>query len=265
MALYTVNPTAVVSSADVNQIVNLLNGTTSGTQITNSARIRAQASGATSGGGGYAGQTAGAAPVAGTFVTGDFVSDGVLGTTWVCTAGGAPGTWAAPVTQVGTATLLASASSVTFSPLPAFTHLRLTWHSRTTSGNATDNMLLTFNGDTGAHYVWEIMSGTNTTVVASPSTGASNIVVGGTVGGTGTSGVYGNGAVDILGFAQAQSGHSLTVTGHWFACWSNSAATDQTGVAGGLYNPSAAITSLTLTPAAGQFAANSVFSVYGLM
>lgn len=265
MALYTVNPTAVVSPADVNQFTNILNGTTTGVQITNSARIRAQATGATSGGGGYAGQVAGSSPASGSFVAGDFVHDGTLGTMWVCTTGGSPGTWSALPTLISTVVLGTAVSSVTIPSLPAFNNLRVVWHCRTNSGNTSDNLVLTFNGDTAAHYVWEITSGTNTTVTASSGTGATSILVGTAVGGAGTSGVYSNGALDIVGFSQAASGHSLTVTGHWYACWSNSAATNQVGMTGGLYNPTATVTSLTLTPAAGQLVANSVISVYGWM
>lgn len=41
----------------------------------------------------FVGQVAGAAPVSGTFVTGDWVYDVSLACTWLCTAGGSPGTW----------------------------------------------------------------------------------------------------------------------------------------------------------------------------
>lgn len=265
MALYTVQPGSVVNAADPNQFTNILNGTTTGVQVTVGSRIRATSTGASSGSGGYVGQVAGASPASGTFVTGDIVTDGSKGTTWLCTAGGTPGTWVALPTQIGTTTLSSTSASVTFSSIPAFTHLRVHWHVRTNSGNTNDNMLLRFNGDSGANYDFQLIEGSNATATASASTGQTSILIGTAVGGTGTSGFFSNGVVNVVGASQAASGHVATVTGTWYACWSGTAATSQAGTTGGLWVPSGAITSITLLPAAGSFAAGSAFSLYGLM
>src|SRR5260221_314847 len=91
MALYTVSAGNVALAADLNQLVNLLNGTTTDTQVTVANRIRAQLTGATAASG-YVGGNASGAPTSGTFATGDEVinQDGSI---WVCTAGGTQGTW----------------------------------------------------------------------------------------------------------------------------------------------------------------------------
>lgn len=160
--------------------------------------------------------------------------------------------------------LAATTASVSFSAIPTtYNHLELRWHGRTTSGNTSDNLIMRINGDSGPNYDWELLAGLNTTASATPSLGDSKLLLGTLVGGTGTAGFFSNGTVDIQGWSQSGASHVVTVSGKWYACWSNSAATSQTGAMGGLYTPSSAATSLTLTPAAGSFAAGSVFSLYG--
>lgn len=91
MALYTVTTGNTALAADLNQVVNLLNGSDTATQLTVSNRIRAQLVGATAASG-YVGGTTTGAPTSGTFALGDFIvtQDGVV---WICTTAGSPGTW----------------------------------------------------------------------------------------------------------------------------------------------------------------------------
>jgi hypothetical protein len=91
MALYSVVTGNVALAADLNQIVNLLNGATSGVDVVISSRIRAQMTGSTAASGYIGGMTTGA-PTTGTQAAGDFVvtQDGVI---WICTAPGTPGTF----------------------------------------------------------------------------------------------------------------------------------------------------------------------------
>lgn len=92
MALYTVTTGNTALAADLNQLVNLLNGSTVGTDVIVSSRIRAQLAGATAASGYVGGTTTGAPTGANPFVAGDFAvaQDGVI---WVCTVAGSPGTW----------------------------------------------------------------------------------------------------------------------------------------------------------------------------
>lgn len=80
-----------VSAPDINQLVNLLNGTTASIPVQVNNRIQAALTGATAQSG-YVGATASGSPVSGTFLAGDFVED-QTGLWWICTAGGSPGTW----------------------------------------------------------------------------------------------------------------------------------------------------------------------------
>jgi hypothetical protein len=91
VTLYLVSDGATIAAQDINQIVNLLTGTDTATQVTVSNRIRAQLSGATAASG-YVGGTTSGPPTSGTFAVGDFVVD-QTGCFWICTAAGTPGTW----------------------------------------------------------------------------------------------------------------------------------------------------------------------------
>lgn len=91
MALYTVSTGQTVLAQDVNQVINVLTGTDTATQVVVGNRIRAQMAGAT-GASGYVGGTTSGAPTSGTFAAGDLVID-QQGCFWVCTTGGTPGTF----------------------------------------------------------------------------------------------------------------------------------------------------------------------------
>jgi hypothetical protein len=96
MGLYTVTKNQPSAAADLDQVVNLLNGTTTTVPVAVSNRISARLSGATTASalvGGYYGPPYGA----GTFAVGDLVIDAYFDMLWTCygaTSGTYPqGTW----------------------------------------------------------------------------------------------------------------------------------------------------------------------------
>jgi hypothetical protein len=166
----------------------------------------------------------------------------------------------APTQKLGSA-----ANTVTFTSIPAVNNLLITWRTRTTSGNSNDNMFLQFNSDTGLHYGAELLDATGTTAAASSNAinSASGVLIGVITGGAGSAGYGSCGFAFIPGFSQAASGTQLDCVSTWFAAWGTGASNMFAGISGGAYNPSAAVTSLTLNPANGQLVAGSVFSLYG--
>jgi hypothetical protein len=96
MALYSVVKNHASAAQDLNQVVNLLNGTTTSTRMTVANRISAQLSGATSPSA-LVGGSFGAPYGSGTFAVGDLSSDSYYSLLWTCygaTSGPYPqGTW----------------------------------------------------------------------------------------------------------------------------------------------------------------------------
>lgn len=259
MALYTVQPGSVVNAADPNQFTNLLNGTTTGVQITNSGRIRAQLNGATSGSGGYVGQVAGGAPSAGTFLTGDFVSDGTLGTEWICTAGGTPGTWAPMPGQVGSSILNITTASVTFSSIPAFNRIVVYWRARTSASGLTD-LLVRIDGNTGSNYLWSKGGGINGAASAAHAGALTTSMKAGILDAT-TASYFSSGTFTIDGWVNSTGFTTLSGTGALFSTTTVDAAEAYSGQ----FNVVGPHTSITLLPGTNSFAAGSQFSLYGMM
>jgi hypothetical protein len=260
MALYTVQPNSVVNAADVNQFTNLLNGTTSGVQITNAGRIRAQATGATTGTGGYVGEgPALSAPTSGTFVAGDFVSDGTGGMIWVCTAGGTPGTWSTGPTRIGTTTLGSTTASVTFSSIPAFTRIVLCYRVRSSASGLVD-IQMRIDGNSGSNYLWTKMEEDSGASNPSHSAGAVTFAKVGVADGN-TASYFASGTMTLEGWNTATG--FMTFSGA-FGGFSTSTV-DWAGSAAGQFNVVGPHTSITLLLSSNSFAAGSTFSIYGMM
>lgn len=73
--------------------------------------------------------------------------------------------------------LSASAASVAFSNIPQnFRHLMLFTQARTDAAAESDNVTIRFNGDAGANYDFQQLSGSSTTAAASTVRGATSII-----------------------------------------------------------------------------------------
>lgn len=96
MALYAVTKNNPSAAQDLNQVVNLLTGTTTNTQVTVANRVTAQMTGATAASA-YAGGYAGPPYGSGTFAAGDLSVDNYYNLLWTCytpTGGSLPqGAW----------------------------------------------------------------------------------------------------------------------------------------------------------------------------
>lgn len=89
--LTQVFPGNAAASADVNQVINLLNGSTTGVPVLVSNRIQAALTGSAALSG-YVGGTVSGSPTSGSHFVGDWSVD-QSGCLFICTAAGSPGTW----------------------------------------------------------------------------------------------------------------------------------------------------------------------------
>lgn len=152
-------------------------------------------------------------------------------------------------------------ASMSFTSIPQFwTHLLIEACLQTGSGQNSDTIKLTFNGDTGNHYNinrWNGAAGTGNTQTASTAYIDAGDVPGKTTGGFSTA------IILIPNYALLQP-HQIVA--HGYTSWDVTSATAQkTWHNGGTYKPTvaAAITQVTLTPGSGSFVADSVAMLYG--
>lgn len=169
------------------------------------------------------------------------------------------------VQLISTTKLSTSQPSIVSPAITGFTHVRVLWQARTTSGNLSDQLEVRFNGDTGNNYGWQRNEGQGNTAQASYAAlgTASFIVAGAASGGGASAGYFGGGSFDVVGFGQAASGHQATLIGNGFVVAGTALGQTITGSYDGVYTPSATLTTITLLPAAGSFAAGTSVSFYG--
>jgi hypothetical protein len=169
------------------------------------------------------------------------------------------------VQLIQTTKLASTTPSIVSPTITGYTHVRVLWQARTTSGNLSDFLQARLNGDTGNNYGWQTVEGQGTTTSAATAavSTASVINVGRASGGTAAAGYFAGGAFDVVGFGQAGSGHQASIVGTAFVAAGSGATQLITGTYSGTYIPSATLTTITLLPAAGSFAAGTSVSFYG--
>jgi hypothetical protein len=152
-----------------------------------------------------------------------------------------------------------SAASVTFANIPqtGYTDLKIVISGRTTdSTNIQETITYVYNGSsTSRSYIYLIGSG------SSVATGgaAANAVIWGLNGNITTANTFSNSEIYIPNYTSSNHKSSY-VDG----AIENNASTAGLGLTANLWANTAAITSITFTPALGSFTANSTFSLYGI-
>jgi hypothetical protein len=149
-----------------------------------------------------------------------------------------------------TQTLASAASSVTFNSIPqGYTDLVLVCYA-ICSASATNDIGITFNGDTGSNYSRTTMQGNG----SSASSGRnSNVNVGYGV----FFSQYGvQSTVNIMNYSNTNTYKTFLIR--------SGQASDSAQAAVDLWRNTSAITSVTLTAMAYQIAAGSTFSLYGV-
>ena len=146
-------------------------------------------------------------------------------------------------------------ASASFTVIPAtYTHLQVRYINTTSTVN--QNLNVTFNSDSGSNYSWHRLLGDGASAVADASSTTTAMMIGRS-GGNSTS--FAGGVIDVLDYANTskyKTARSLY-------------GTDQNGsglifLSSGLWQNTAAISTLTITPASGNFAQYSSFALYGI-
>jgi hypothetical protein len=152
------------------------------------------------------------------------------------------------------------ASSITFSSIPQiYTHLQVRAFARCTFTGAVRNILTQMNGDTGSNYYRHYLLGNGTAAFAGSDGGT--VIYGGSVTGTDNLGsTFGVNVIDYLDYANTNKYKTVRyLNGHE----DNSGG--QAYLTSGLWNNTAAITSLTFTiEGSFNFSQYTSFALYGI-
>jgi hypothetical protein len=152
--------------------------------------------------------------------------------------------------------LVAPAATVTFSSIPqTYTNLLLVF-SGTNSSGGQQNVLIEFNGDTTqTDYSYSFLLNNAGTVTGGFAFSTPGVLTGISINSGGS-----NSRAMITNYSSTTVNKVVEST---FMCI-NPNNTAFSGTAGGLWNSTAAITSIVAALASGNFAAGTVFSLYGL-
>lgn len=169
--------------------------------------------------------------------------------------------WVYPPQLVGAKSVPAAttAASMTVPVVGVWSSLKVIWDGRSDDPSAAKGCNVAFNGAT-TNSLWQQTEGNNTTLATNSSggTGAS-IHIGTMPAANATSSFFGHGEFSIS--APGSSNFKIAVgEAAGFTLTTDS----RLGIYSGQWDSATAITSITLTPALGNFVAGSQMSVYGM-
>lgn len=153
--------------------------------------------------------------------------------------------------------------TITFSSLGSFKNLRLQWSARGTQSALLTNLNMTFNGDTGANYDWQFIIIGNTTVTAGQGLADTRMFIGNAPAATATANYAGHGTLDIYDYL----GTTFQKGGLVYSSQRQSTSSGAFSVfpmVGVAWRNTAALSSITIALASGNYVAGSIFSLYGI-
>lgn len=164
---------------------------------------------------------------------------------------------------LGSTILTGSQASISLSTAGGGTNaLTVTWQARSDNASPATFMMLQFNGDTGNDYLWQIMQANVASTSGTANSGAltSAIEIGTMTAAQATANFFSAGEFVITNplsttAYKSCSGHATSIV---------TATNSYTGTYGGLWQSTAAITSITLKPQAGNFVAGTMVTIYGI-
>ena len=157
------------------------------------------------------------------------------------------------------------ASSVTFSSIPStYQHLQVRaflQSNRATFGTTTS--LIRINSDTGSNYYNHVLAGNGSAATAGAYSGTS--IEPSDNSGTGVSSAFGVSVTDILDYTNTNKNTTVRILGGIDINGTIAGSPGFVSLSSALWNNTAAVTSLTFTPAHGtQWNEYSSFALYGI-
>ena len=156
------------------------------------------------------------------------------------------------------------ASSVTFSSIPAtYTHLQIRFIARNNrTASALGYTTVQFNSDTASNYAWHDIYGQGTTAGVDGNASQTSMLLGLSSGATGTTNVFGAGAIDILDYANTSKYKTCrSLSGY---DQNSNDANGQIRFLSGLWQSTSAISTITISDSTFSWQQYSSFALYGI-
>lgn len=155
------------------------------------------------------------------------------------------------------------AANIDLTSIPGtYRHLLLLLYARGDTAATTTTVLLRLNNDSGANYDLQTLSGNAAAAAASESFAATSVNMGGMPAASAGSNLFNQYAITVLSYADATSEKLLrsNMARKIGTASGNLLIDDRLGA----WRSTAAITRITLTPGAGNFAIGTVATLYGV-
>lgn len=162
-------------------------------------------------------------------------------------------TWLISTTSVGSG----GVASVTFSSIPTtYTSLQIRANIKLSGASGDVNAYIRFNGDTGANYVWHVLTGTGSSTIATAVTSTTSILTGQALANNANPGAFITDIHDYLSTTRNKTVRSFA--GH------DENGSGQSFLTSGLWLNTAAVSSITIITNGTGIAQDSKFSLYGM-
>lgn len=165
--------------------------------------------------------------------------------------------------QLADTVLVGTSAAITFASIPqAFSHLRIVGYARTDGAVTVQDMLMRFNGDSGANYDRQYLSGAVSTAAAGESFGTTGLGVSSVPGASAAANLFAPFDIVTPYYSQG-SNHKASVS-----CWAYKYGTASGNLGVGMmshfWRSAAAITQVSLHPTSGNFVAGTRVTLYGM-
>lgn len=167
-----------------------------------------------------------------------------------------------PAMVLITTTMPSGTNTFTWSSLGSYTHLKVIYSAVCDAGATSALLNMQFNGDVGSNYDRQFVNAVSTTVTANEVLAGTSTSFGVASGGTAAAGDVGVGEVTIADYRNTTFNKSgVAVFQYKTSNASGNFNVRQNAIS---WRSNAAITSITVSVASGNFVAGSKFSLYGI-
>jgi hypothetical protein len=163
--------------------------------------------------------------------------------------------------SIATVTAAGGEASLSFTSIPStYKHLQMRFFAKdTNAGTSQDALRIRLNSDSGTNYTEHSLRGTGTSAVAGGVTGRNELRIDSCITQDGSTNIFGAGVMDLIDYASTTKNKTM----RGFAGQDKNGAGIVT-LSSGLWLNTAAVTAIQVLPESGNFAAGTVFSLYGI-